>query len=96
MKRTFFTTVIFALLLLCGGVAKGQGSTTTFSNKQWHIVEYDFGHYTHSVISTGSDTMINSVISSQLYENGEYVGAYFTNGDKCFFCGYVRERQSSL
>ncbi len=85
MKRALLTTAIFALLLMCGGVAKGQYTLTTFSSKEWHIVKYDFGHYTHSVISTGSDTMINTTLSSKLYENGEYIGTCFTNGDKCFF-----------
>ena len=85
MKKSLFTTTLLALLLMCGGVAKGQYTLTTYPSKEWHIVKYGFGHHTHSVISTGSDTMINSVLSSQLYENGEYVGAYYTNGDKCFF-----------
>lgn len=83
MKRTFFITAIIALLLF-GGVAQGQ-ETLASQNKQWHIVKYDFGHYTCSDISTGPDTTINESIASQLYENGDYVGAYFTNDDKCFF-----------
>ena len=83
MERSFFIKAIIAMLLY-SGMARGQ-ETPASQNKQWHIVKYDFGHYTFSDISTGPDTTINDFISSQLYENGDYVGAYFTNDDKCFF-----------
>ena len=64
-------------------VTKEYDSTT--QDKLWHIVKFDFGNYTFSNISTGPDTMINTILAFQLYEDGNYVGAYFTNDDKCYF-----------
>ena len=83
MKQSFFI-IASIVLLLCGSVAWGQ-ETPDSQNRQWNIVEYNLGHYTNSVISTGPDTIINETLASRLYENGNYVGAYFTNDDKCFF-----------
>ena len=83
MKRTSFIAAVI-VLLLCADVARGQ-ETPASQNKQWHIVEYEFGHYTCFDISTGLDTTINESLATQLYKNEIYVGAYFTNGDKCFF-----------
>ena len=79
-------TLLFLSLLLAGATGALRAQETPASqNKQWHIVKYDFGHYTCSDIFTGSDTTINESPASQLYEDGNYVGAYFTNDDKCFF-----------
>ena len=83
MKQSFFITAIIALLLY-GGLARGQ-ETPASQNKQWHIVEYDFGHYTCFDISTGLDTTVNESHATQLYKNGIYVGACFANDDKCYF-----------
>ena len=83
MKQSFFI-ISSIVLLLCGSVAWGQ-ETPDSQNRQWNIVEYTLGHYTNSVISTGSDTTINETLASRLYENDNYVGAYFTKDDKCFF-----------
>ncbi|MDD6186246.1 MAG: T9SS type A sorting domain-containing protein [Bacteroidales bacterium] len=83
MKRTSFIAAVI-VLLLCADVARGQ-ETPASQNKQWHIVEYEFGHYTCFDISTGLDTTINESLATQLYKNEIYVGAYFTNGDKCYF-----------
>ena len=83
MKRTSFIAAVI-VLLLCADVAWGQ-ETPTSQNMEWNIVEYNYGQYTYSVISTGPDTTINETLASQLYENGNYVGVYFTNDDKCFF-----------
>ena len=83
MKQSFFI-IASIVLLLCGSVAWGQ-ETPDSQNRQWNIVEYNLGHYTNSVISTGSDTTINETLASRLYENDNYVGAYFTKDDKCFF-----------
>ncbi len=83
MKQSFFI-IASIVLLLCGSVAWGQ-ETPDSQNRQWNIVEYNLGHYTNSVISTGSDTTINETLASRLYENDNYVGAYFTNDDKCYF-----------
>lgn len=84
MKRIFFTTVILALLLMCGGGARAQESKGFFPKRQWNVFMGNYGMYSQSEIYAGLDTMVNGIPSSQIYENEIYVGSYYEEEDKCF------------
>ena len=84
MKKAIFLTAILALLLY-GRVAIGQEIRDYYPRRQWNITMCNYGVYSQSEIYTGIDTMLNGVLSSQIYENGLYVGSYFKEDGKCYF-----------
>jgi hypothetical protein len=62
-----------------------QEASLILPNRQWNVLTCNYGHYSLSKIHTGHDTIINAIPCSQLYENGNLVGSYFTDEKKCFF-----------
>lgn len=85
MKKIKKLYISFFLIPLCSMLTYAQEAPETYPNRQWSVLKCDYGQYTYSEISTGQDTIINEIPCSRLYENGNHVGAYFTNGERCFF-----------